>query len=132
MEKASISNHYLYNPELKERAKNLRSTMTKSEVVLWKHALGNRKMLGLTFNRQRPVLNYIVDFMCKELLLVVEIDGITHQFSDVSEKDMDRQAELEEVGFTVIRFSSSDVMNTTKDVVRQIQRQCEVLDSVKG
>ena len=132
MEKASISNHYLYNPELKERAKDLRSTMTKSEVVLWKHALHRSKMLGFTFNRQRPVMNYIVDFMCKALLLVIEVDGITHRFSDVSVKDAHRQADLEEAGFTVIRFSSSDVMNRTKDVVSIIQRQCEVLISVKG
>ena len=106
--------------------------MTKSEAVLWKHAFRKGKMLGLTFNRQRPVLNYIVDFMCKELLLVVEVDGITHQFSEISEKDVARQAELEEAGFKVIRFSSSNVMNRTKDVVSQIQRQCEVMISARG
>lgn len=110
----------------------MRSSMTKSEVVLWKYALRKGQMLGLTFNRQRPVQNYIVDFMCKELLLIIEVDGITHQFSEVSKNDAFRQTELERVGFTVIRFSSSDVMNRTKDVVSQIQRQCEVMLSANA
>lgn len=44
------------------------------------------------FRRQRPVLNYITDFICKEFMLVIEVDGLTHQLSEVAEKDIQRQA----------------------------------------
>ncbi|MCW3076617.1 MAG: hypothetical protein JWO32_1226, partial [Bacteroidetes bacterium] len=54
-----------------------RSQMTKSEVCLWKYAF-RAKQMGYTFNRQQPVLNYIADFMCNELKLIIEVDGYTH------------------------------------------------------
>ena len=44
-------------------------------------------MLGYDFHRQKPLDNYIVDFFCHELMLVIELDGYTHQFEDVIEKD---------------------------------------------
>jgi very-short-patch-repair endonuclease len=67
MDRASISNNSHYNPNLKEKAQRLRLEMTKSEAVLWKHALKQGKLFGFRFNRQRPILDYIVDFMSKEL-----------------------------------------------------------------
>ncbi|NNC83891.1 MAG: DUF559 domain-containing protein [Flavobacteriales bacterium] len=124
---AGPSNRYHYNPYLKEKARTLRSNMTKSEVVLWKHGLRAGQMMGLTFNRQRPVLDYIADFMCKEILLIIEIDGISHHFSEVSEKDVVRQERLEEAGFTVLRIPTGEVLQCRRKVIQLIQRQCEVL-----
>ena len=121
MEQASKSNNFHYNPNLKVNASSLRSEMTKSEAVLWKHALSKGKLFGFGFNRQRPILNYIVDFMSKDLLLVIEIDGVSHLFTDISEKDVVRQQELEAVGFKVIRYSASEVLRNVKGVSSSIQ-----------
>ena len=66
-----------YNPKLKRYARELRKTMTLSEVLLWKE-LKQKQILGYDFDRQRPIDEYIVDFYCKELNLAIEIDGITH------------------------------------------------------
>ena len=77
--KAAKSNLYAYNKDLKGLAKANRSTMTNAEACLWKYVLAARQMKGYQFRRQIPVLNYIADFMCKELMLIIEVDGITHQ-----------------------------------------------------
>ena len=85
--------------------------MTKSEACLWKYVLRARQLKGYQFRRQRPVLNYIADFMCKELMLIIEADGITHQWAETIEKDKKRQAELEAAGFTVLRFTDEEILN---------------------
>lgn len=71
-------NNKHYNKDLQPFAKDLRSDMTKAEACLWKYVLKARMIKGYQFRRQRPVLNYIADFMCKELILIIEVDGITH------------------------------------------------------
>jgi very-short-patch-repair endonuclease len=63
-----------YNPKLVSLAKQLRNNMTISEVLLWDE-LKSKQLLGYEFDRQRPIDNYIVDFYCKDLQLVIEIDG---------------------------------------------------------
>ena len=77
-----------YNPKLKSLAKALRKNMTFSEVLLW-NELKQKKMLGYDFDRQRPIDNYIVDFYCKDLMLVLEIDGNSHDYEEVYKNDMD-------------------------------------------
>lgn len=62
-----MQNHHHYNKNLREFAHEKRNEMTKAEACLWKYALRGKQM-GYTFNRQRPVLNYIADFMCKACL----------------------------------------------------------------
>ena len=118
--KASKTNNYLYNPLLQEKAKFLRNNGTKSEAVLWKYVLKN-KNTKYKFLRQRPVLNYIADFMCPELLLIIELDGKTHFEEEVIKKDIVRQKELEKVGFTVIRFDDNLILNQlwiVEDIIR--------------
>lgn len=76
--------------------------------------------MGCTFNRQRPVLNYIADFMCKEVKLIIEVDGYTHLLEDVIIKDQIRQANLEAAGFKVIRFKDEEVLkeiNRVREVI---------------
>lgn len=90
MEKANNDNFWNYNPNLKSFARSNRKDMTKAETCLWKYLLGSRRLLGYRFNRQRPIGNYIADFMCKELMLIVEVDGLTHQFEEVAENDIRR------------------------------------------
>ena len=103
------SNH-LYNKNLQPYANRLRKEMTKAEACLWKYVLRAGKMKGYPFRRQRPVLNYIADFMCKELMLIVEVDGSIHELEEVMRNDKVRQKALEEAGFTVLRFTNEEVL----------------------
>jgi len=75
-------NYYLYNRDIQPYANGLRKSMTKAEACLWKYVLRARGLKGYPFRRQRPVLNYIVDFFCKELSLIIEVDGITHSWEE--------------------------------------------------
>ena len=84
------SNHF-YNKNLQPNANRVRKEMTKAEACLWKYVLRSGKMKGYHFRRQRPVLNYIADFMCKELMLIVEVDGSIHEQEDVIKNDSIRQ-----------------------------------------
>ena len=108
-----------YNPKLKEFAKKLRKTMTFSEVKVW-NELKNGQLMGYDFDRQRPIGNYIVDFYCKDLLLALEIDGITHQDERVMYKDGIRQKELEMLGVTFLRFEALLCVNKVEAVIREI------------
>ncbi len=119
-EEANKENHYSYNKNLKSYARENRNSMTKAEACLWKYVLRAGMMKGYGFRRQRPVLNYIADFMCKELLLIIEVDGITHHFEETIAKDKIRQQNLEDAGFTVIRFADEEVLHNIESVRQQI------------
>ena len=79
--------------------------MTKAEACLWKYVLKAGKLKGYKFRRQRPVLNYITNFMCTDLMLIVEVDGISHHYDDTIRNDIKRQKEIESIGFKVLRFN---------------------------
>jgi very-short-patch-repair endonuclease len=113
--------NYYYNKELKKIARRLRKESTRAEVKLWNEVLRGGRIYGYTFLRQRPVLNFIVDFMCKELMLVIEVDGFSHEWSEQWELDMKRQKELEKIGFTVLRFTDEDVLKDIRNVERVIE-----------
>lgn len=80
------------------------------EILLWKQ-LSARKCCGLQFNRQKPLGKYIVDFYCKAVNLVIEIDGYRHRFENIYKKDISRQKDLEAMGLTVLRFSEGEALN---------------------
>jgi len=111
-----VSNNHNYNKNLQPYANRLRKEMTKAEACMWKYVLRAGKMKGFQFRRQRPVLNYIADFMCKELMLVIEVDGITHQWEEVIKNDDMRQKALEAAGFTVLRFTDDEVLKNIQSV----------------
>jgi very-short-patch-repair endonuclease len=67
-----------YNPNLKQFARHLRNNSTLSEILLWKQI--KNKAFGIEFHRQVPIDEFIVDFYCHELMLAIEIDGISHDF----------------------------------------------------
>jgi len=90
--------------------------MTKSAACLWKFVLKSRQMKGYQFRREIPILNYIADFVCLDLLLIIEVDGITHNDEVQIENDKNRDRELAEIGFTTLRFSSWEVLNRIDDV----------------
>jgi len=109
-----------YNPKLKEFARQLRNHSTKSEIKLWKYLKG-KQMRSYNFHRQKPLLNFIADFYCYELSLVIELDGYTHQFQDTIIKDAIKEKELKKVGLSVLRFEDNEVMNDLKNVLRVIE-----------
>ncbi|HCX21992.1 MAG: DNA methylase [Flammeovirgaceae bacterium] len=109
-----------YNPKLKELARQLRNNSTKSEIRLWQYLKG-KQMMGYDFHRQKPLLNFIADFFCHELKLVIELDGYTHQFEEVTAKDQIKQDEFESLGLTVLRFTDEEVMKDINNVLRPIE-----------
>ena len=116
-----------YAPRLQPLAHKLRKEMTKAEASLWKYALKGKKLAGLQFRRQRPVLNYIADFMCQELKLIIEVDGWTHTLEEVAERDEKRQNDLENAGFTVIRFSDEEILQNINGVIYAIEDKVQFL-----
>jgi very-short-patch-repair endonuclease len=130
--KATKENYNLYNQALQPFAHENRYQMTKAEACLWKYAL-RAKMTGYTFNRQRPVLNYIADFMCKELQLIIEVDGYSHTLDEIIAKDTIKQNALQEAGFKVIRFNDNEILKNiqhTKRVIEQIIEQIKMGDKM--
>ena len=85
--------------------------MTKAEACLWKYILKGKQLCGYQFRRQRPILKYIADFVCIELMLVIEVDGITHHWEETMLKDKRKETDLEALGFTVLRFTDDEVLN---------------------
>jgi len=83
--------------------------------------------MGYQFTRQRPVLNYIADFMCKELLLIIEVDGNSHLTDEVQRKDIRKQKDLEEAGFYVLRIEDGGVLKNLSWVQAVISQTIERL-----
>ncbi len=111
-----------YNPKLKDIARKLRENSTLSEVLLWQ-MLKNKQMLGYDFHRQKPIDEYIVDFFCTRLKLIIEIDGESH--GERFEEDRIRQANLESLGFYFLRFWDSEVKQNLEGVVLTIKEWIE-------
>jgi len=109
-----------YNPHLKELARQLRNSSTKSEVILWQ-ILKRRQMYGYDFDRQKPVDNYILDFFCHELMLGIEVDGYSHELIEIYNKDVVKEAKMNEFGISILRFSDFQVLTDTENVVRVIE-----------
>ncbi|MBC8266046.1 MAG: chorismate synthase [Flavobacteriales bacterium] len=112
-----------YNPKLKEFASQLRKNMTFSEVLLWDEIKQNK--LGVDFDRQRPMDEFIVDFYCKDLMLAIEIDGSSHDYKYL--EDLDRQDTLEKIGVTFIRFDDKDVKQDMNNVLNALIQKIEEL-----
>lgn len=114
-----------YNPALKKMSQKLRRTGTRSEIVLWENI--KRKQLGYQFSRQKPVKDYIVDFYCYKLMLIIEIDGDSHigKFKN----DFKRQKEIEELGFNFLRFENQAVLENTEAVINTIKEYIEYFEN---
>ncbi len=113
-------NKIYYNPKLKELARQLRNNSTKSEIKLWGHLKG-KQLNGYDFHRQKPIDNYIIDFFCSKLKIAIELDGYTHGFEEVFQKDKVKMQRLNELGITVLRFKDEDVSNNIEGVLENIK-----------
>ncbi len=104
---------------LKEFAKENRQYPTEAENAMWE--ILKNKNLGVSFRRQHIIGDYIVDFVCLQHNLIVEIDGGYHKHSEQKECDADRTASLQRMGFRVIRFTNEEIIGNTQNVCRTLQ-----------
>ncbi len=100
-----------------ERARTLRRTMTDAEHAFW-YRVRNRALGGHRFRRQQEVGPYIADFICKNAMLVVEMDGGQH--GDQQEYDVRRTAFLQSQGYRVLRFWNHDVLTDIESVLEVV------------
>lgn len=105
-------------------ARTLRKNQTPQEAKMWK-ILRNFQINDLKFRRQYPIGNYIVDFVCKEIKLIIEIDGGQHNEPNNITYDIERTKFLESKGYKVIRFWNNDIDNNLEGVYKMI------LDNIK-
>ena len=105
------------NKFLRERARNLRKNSTLSEVVFW-NAVKNKQINGIDFDRQKVIGNYIVDFYCAQLKLVIEIDGSSHD--NKQGYDTTRDEYLRTLGLHVLHVYESDVRYDINGVIQML------------
>jgi very-short-patch-repair endonuclease len=103
-------------------ARKLRRESTEAEQLLWKHLRGSN-ILNLKFRRQEQIGDYIVDFVCYEMKLVIELDGGHHNQDEIKMNDISRQNWLNEQGFTVLRFWNNEVMRNIDGVLITIREK---------
>ncbi len=106
--------------KLKQNARNLRNNMTEQERKLW-NIIRNRNFYGYRFLRQYVIGQYIVDFICREKKVVIEIDGGQHNESENIEYDKQRTKYLENKGYKVIRFWNNDIDSNIEGVYQHLQ-----------
>ena len=116
-----------WKPRKTARERVLRRAATPAERALW--VFLSRGQLGAKFSRQMPVGPFFADFLCRELSLVVELDGFSHDVSP--ERDMRRDRWMAEHGFTVLRFANDDVRDNAEGVVAAIRLELERLRGLK-
>lgn len=112
---------------LKENAQHMRKEPTEAESVLWRYLSGNK--LGYKFRRQHIIDTYIVDFVCLQSKLVIEVDGKYHNQAEQKEWDEQRRRKLTELGFTVIRFTNEqvtcDIENTISSIKNHLHNEIQ-------
>ena len=111
---------------LNDRARTLRKDSTDAEKCLWRH-LRDRQLAGFKFNRQFVISPYIVDFVCREKMLIIELDGEQHL--EQAEYDDDRTYYLESKGYSVLRFWNDEFLKNQQGVLELI---LETLLFIKG
>ena len=115
---------------MKENAYSNRKNPTEAEAVMW--SLLRRNNLGLHFRRQHIILDYIVDFICIEKGLVIELDGGYHNNPEQQEHDQQRTAHLQRLGYTELRFTNEELLCDPEGVMAKIESIAFSLPSLKG
>ena len=108
---------------LKEFAKKNRKKPTIAESFLWQQLKG--EALGVKFRRQHVIYDYIADFVCLEKSLVIEVDGGYHFVGNQEEEDKIRAVLIEQMGFSILRFTNEEVLNETENVIATIKEKID-------
>ncbi|RYZ60748.1 MAG: DUF559 domain-containing protein [Chitinophagaceae bacterium] len=101
------------------RAAELRKRQTNAEEILWGYL--RTKPGGFKFRRQHPFLNYILDFYCHTLHLVIEVDGRIHEREDVKQNDQVRQKHLQDHSLQILRFTNEEIEQRLEHVICEIE-----------
>ena len=99
--------------------------MNLAEAAVWRVLRGARA--GHKFRRHHPIGSYFADFACDQLRLIIEVDGSVHALPEVAERDALRQEELEQLGWTVLRFDSDTAVARTTEILEAIARHAAEL-----
>lgn len=110
-----------YKPSLDSHATKMRKEPSRAERALWTMLRG-RRFEGLKFRRQHQIDCYIADFACISEKLVIEVDGPSHDLPEQVARDFQRTAHLEELGWRVLRLTSSEVLSDESAIIAKIQR----------
>src|SRR5690606_793351 len=103
-----------------KQARDLRKRETKTEKILW--SLLSNKKLGAKFRRQHPISQFIADFYCHELKLVIEVDGEIHLQKENIEYDKMRTSVFNDHGISVIRFTNREILKNPREVLTAIEK----------
>ena len=103
-------------------ARTLRKNLTQQERILW-NILRNHQFYGLEFRRQYPIGDYIVDFICRDKKLIIEVDGGQHNRTESIVYDENRTKFLEEKGYRVLRFWNNEIDNNLEGVWEKLKRE---------
>jgi 5-methyltetrahydrofolate--homocysteine methyltransferase len=114
---------------LKERAKEMRNKPTEAEKMLW-NVLSNKGIEGFKFRRQHIIGEYIVDFVCLEKKLVIEVDSSVHNLPEQIEHDKERTIWLESKGFKVVRYTNEQVLNNLFETIESIGKELSTKEVV--
>lgn len=107
---------------ISQRANSLRKRQTPPEEILW-YYLRNRRFEGLKFRRQAPIKKYIVDFVCFEKKLIIELDGSGHLKDEQIKHDREREIFFKNQGFKILRFYNNDIFNNLQSVLEKIYQE---------
>ena len=113
--------------DIKWKARELRKNLTKQEQKIW-HIIRNKQFYGYKFLRQYAIPPYIVDFICREKKIIIEIDGGQHNNPCDIEYDKKRTEFLNTLGFKVIRFWNSDIDNNIVGAYQVLLREFGIED----
>ena len=111
---------YYGNKELVKKARDLRNNMTRAEIILWSR-LRSKKIDGYKFRRQQPIFDYVVDFYCDELKLIIEVDGEIHSLTEMAESDIKRDKILRNNDYHIIRLLNLEIETDIDGAIRKIR-----------
>ena len=122
------TNEYFDNLNLGAEIKNqtlandLRKRSTGAEQIL-SEQLRNRKVEGVKFRRQHAIRQFIADFYCHEVKLIIEVDGEIHNIETIKERDEGRTFELQKYGISIIRFTNEEIFYDMNNVLEKIRTE---------
>lgn len=119
-----------YNSKLIEPARRNRVKQTEAEEKMWNEVLKNRQLKNYKFLRQKPIENFIADFYCAELMLVIEIDGGLHLKQ--KERDLLRSERLQDYGVKVLRYTNDEVMLNINKVRKDLENKVDKMVGVRS
>lgn len=118
-DETQIPKYKVSTPLQYEFAKRMRKEFTDAEDILWQKLRNNQ--LAVKFRRQHPIENFIVDFVCLQKALIIEVDGDYHENEEQKKYDEERSRLLAEIGFSILRFANSEVINDSEKVLSKIR-----------